>query len=153
MHWYCCNDAESWLTEAKRQMFRSTVSFKFFKIHLHFVCLPACLPACHLPAVRPSSTRCTAPETSDSQGNGDGFTNLLFQLTFVHCTIVIPFILYNPSLFFCITLNKVRNSPKKVSINSQPLFMTLHKTLFAHVTAVNNVIDTSRCFRVYLVTS
>ena len=49
------NDAVPWLNEAKSQMFRCTVSFKNFEIHLHFICL--------LPAVRPGCSRCRAPET------------------------------------------------------------------------------------------
>ena len=39
-------------------------------------------------------------------------TNLLFQKRFIHCAMVIPFILRWPSLFF----SKVRNSRKKVLI-------------------------------------
>ena len=48
MHFYCCNDAVPWLNEAKSQIFRCTVIFKNFQIHLYFVChLPTtCLPAC-----------------------------------------------------------------------------------------------------------
>ena len=48
MHFYCCNDALPWLNEAKGWIFRCTVIFKNFQIHLYFVCyLPAtCLPAC-----------------------------------------------------------------------------------------------------------
>ena len=48
MHFYCCNDAVPWLNKAKSRIFRCTVIFKSFQIHLYFVChLPACLPACH----------------------------------------------------------------------------------------------------------
>ena len=48
MHFYCCNDAVPWSNEAKSRIFRCTVIFKNFQIHLYFVChLPAtCLPAC-----------------------------------------------------------------------------------------------------------
>ena len=121
MHWYCCNDAVPWLNEAKGQFF-----------DLQWVLKLTCnLSACHLPAwlpaVRPSSTRYTASEILDSQSNDSGFTNLLFWLTFVHCAMVIPFILHNPSLLFCISLNKARNLPKKVLINSWYLFMMSHK--------------------------
>ena len=43
MHFYCCNDAVPWLNEAKIQIFRCTVIFKNFQIHLYFIChLPAC---------------------------------------------------------------------------------------------------------------
>ena len=86
-----------------------------------------------------------ATEISDSQDNGGRFTNLLFELTFVHCAMVIPFILHSPPLFFCISLHMVRNSPMKVPISSQPLFMTSRKTLLAYMTAINNVI-TIACY-------
>ena len=87
---------------------------------------PACLPAC--PPCLPSlpclpCLPCLPAWAPETQGNGGGFTNLLFQLKFVHCAIVIPFILHDLSFFCCISLNKVRNSPKKVSINSQPLIL------------------------------
>ena len=42
MHFYCCNDAISWLNEAKSRIFQCTVIFKNFQIHLYFIC--------HLPA-------------------------------------------------------------------------------------------------------
>ena len=41
------NDAVSWLNEAKTRIFQPTAYFENFKIHLYFICLPACLPACH----------------------------------------------------------------------------------------------------------
>ena len=113
------------------------MSFKDFKIHLYFSCLPTSQPA-----IRPSSARCIVPEISDSQGNGSRFMNLLIVLIdiFVHCVMVIPFILHNPFLFFCIPLNKVRSPLKKVLIGSQLLFVMSHKTMLAHVTTINNVI-------------
>ena len=147
MHWYCCNDTVTWLNRAQSWMFWSTVSFKDFEIHLKFVCLQASQPA-----IRPVSTRCTVPKISDSQGNGGGFMNLLFRLTFVYCAMVIPFILHNLSLFFCILLNKA-SSLKKVLISSQPLFMMSHKKLHGHVTAVNNVITDTMFFMCSTLTS
>ena len=53
----------------------------------------------------------------------------------LYCTMVIPF--HYHSLFFLTALNKVRSSLKKVSISSQLFLVTSHKTLLAHVTAVN----------------
>ena len=57
---------------SKSQMSWCTVSFKFTWI------LSACLSA-----VRPSSTKCTAQEISNSWSNNDRFTNLVHSF---HCT-------------------------------------------------------------------
>ena len=38
MYFYCCNDSVPWLNEAKSRIFRCTVIFKNFQIHLYFVC-------------------------------------------------------------------------------------------------------------------
>ena len=57
MQWYCCNNAVPLLNEAKTLTFPSIPNFKNFEIYLNFVCQPASQPA-----VRPTSTRCTAPE-------------------------------------------------------------------------------------------
>ena len=108
MHFYCCNDAIPWLNEAKSQIFRCTVVFKDLQFHLYFVCLPACLP----PAVRPGSATCTGPIFLTKNVIGIYNTNPLFQKRFIHCALVIPFILHWPSLFF----SKVSNSQKKVLI-------------------------------------
>ena len=89
--------------------------FKNFQIHLYFVChLPAtCLPpACLPPAVRPGSATCTGPNFLTKNVIGIYNTNLLFQKTFIHCAMVIPFILHWTSLFF----SKVSNSRIKVLI-------------------------------------
>ena len=52
MHWLGYNDAVSWLNKAKTQIFQPTANFKIFKIYLYFICLPACLPACHKTRLR-----------------------------------------------------------------------------------------------------
>ena len=111
MHFYCCNDAVPWLNEAKSQILRCTVIFRKFKIHLHFICLPA-LPACLPPAVRPGSTTCMGPIFLTSNVIGVYNKNPLFRKRFIHCAMVIPFLLHWPSLFF----SKVSNSRKKVLI-------------------------------------
>ena len=37
-----------------------------------------CISSASLPAVRPGSTRCWAPEILHNKGNGGGFTKMLF---------------------------------------------------------------------------
>ena len=69
MHWLGYNDAVSWLNEAKTRIFQPTANFEIFEMYLYFVCQPASLPA-----VRPGSARCRAPEISHDKGNGGGFT-------------------------------------------------------------------------------
>ena len=98
MHFYCCNDAVPWLNEAKSRTFQYTVIFKNLQIHLCFVC--------HLPAVRPGSAMCMGPIFLTKNVIGIYNTNLLFRERFIHCTLVIPFILRWPLLFF----SKVSNS-------------------------------------------
>ena len=46
------------------------------------------------PAVRPGSTMARAPVFSHNNSNRVGFTKLLFRRTFIHCAMVLPFILY-----------------------------------------------------------
>ena len=111
MHFYCCNDAVPWLNEAKSRIFRCTVIVKNFQIHLYFVChLPPAI--CHLPAVRPGSAMCTGPIFLTKNVIGVYNTNPLFRKRFIHCALMIPFILHWPSLFF----SKVSNLRKKVLI-------------------------------------
>ena len=121
MHFYCCNDAVPWLNEAKSLIFWCTVIFKISKFTCISspICLPACLPAhlpAHppacLPAVRPGSATCTDPIFLTKNVIGVYNTNLLFRKIFIHCAMVIPFMLHWPSLFF----SKVNNSQKKVLI-------------------------------------
>ena len=81
---------------------------KNFQIHLYFVChLPACLPA-----VRPGFATCASPIFLTKNVIGVYNTNPLFRKRFIHCTLMIPFILHWPSLFF----SKVSNSRNKVLI-------------------------------------
>ena len=111
MHFYCCNDAVPWLNEAKSRIFRCTVIVKNFQIHLYFVShLPPAI--CHLPAVRPASAMCTGPIFLTKNVIGVYNTNPLFRKRFIHCALMIPFILHWPSLFF----SKVSNLRKKVLI-------------------------------------
>ena len=110
MHFYCCNDAVPWLNEAKSRIFQCTVIVNNFQIHLYFVChLP---PATCLPAVRPGSATCSGPIFLTKNVIGVYNTNPLFRKRFIHCALMIPFILHLPSLFF----SKVSNSRKKVLI-------------------------------------
>ena len=111
IRFYCCNDAVPWLNEAISRIFRCTVIFKKFQIHLYFVCH---LPAACLPAIRPGSAMLTGPIFLTKNVIGVYNTNLLFRKRFIHCTLVIPFMLHWPSLFF----SKVSNSQKKVLITS-----------------------------------
>ena len=68
LYWYCCNNAVSLLNKAKGQTFQSIAIIKNFKIHL--VCQPA-----NLPAVRPTNTRCTAPEIQRTMVIASGLRN------------------------------------------------------------------------------
>ena len=83
----CIGKAVMMLNEATSRIFQPTANFENFEIHLYFVCQPACQPA-----VRPGCARCRAPEISHNKGNGGGFTKMLFQRRFTHCTMAIPFI-------------------------------------------------------------
>ena len=96
MHFYCCNDAVPWLNEAKSGMFK-------------FTCISS---ATCLLAVRPGSATCTGPIFLTKNVIGVYNMNLLFRKRFIHCALVIPFMLHWPSLFF----SKVSNSRKKVLI-------------------------------------
>ena len=87
MHFYCCNDAVAWLNEAKSRKFPNSPVF----------CLTAtCLP----PAIRPGSATCMGPIFLTKNVIGVYNTNPLFQKRFIHCAMVIPFILHWPSLAF-----------------------------------------------------
>ena len=66
--------------------------------NLKFTCIssigqPASQPA-RQPAVRPGSASAMALEFLHNKGNHVGFTKLLFRKTFIHCAMVLPFILY-----------------------------------------------------------
>ena len=64
---YCCNNTASLLNEAKTQTFRSIANFKSLKF--------TWISSASQPAVRPTSARCTAPESSHNKGNHCRFTN------------------------------------------------------------------------------
>ena len=74
-----------------------------------FICIS--FATCLL-AVRPGSATCMGPIFLTKNVIGIYNTNLLFRKRFIHCAMVIPFILHWPSLFF----SKVNNSRKKVLI-------------------------------------
>ena len=114
MHFYCCNNAVPCLNEAKSRIFQCTVIFKNFQIHLYFVChLPACLPVTCLPACRMTRFRYMYESNFFyKECNWRLQYESVFQKRFIHCALVIPFILHWPSLFF----SKVSNSRKKVLI-------------------------------------
>ena len=63
--------------------------FKVFKIHLYFICQPACLPA-----ITPTSCGRIRPVFSHNTKYRCANTDLLFWLRFIHYTIVSPFILH-----------------------------------------------------------
>ena len=67
MHWLGRNDAVPWLNEAKTRL---QLIFKILKL--------TCISSASLPAVRPGSASCRAPEISHDKGNGGGFTKTLF---------------------------------------------------------------------------
>ena len=46
------------------------------------------------PAARPCTTMARVPVFSHNKGNCVGFVKPLFRRTFIHCTMVLPFILY-----------------------------------------------------------
>ena len=109
-------------------MYFKYTDLKFLTLHF---CLLNGLSACR-PAVRPGSTMARAPVFSQNKGNRIGFMQFLFQKTFIHSTMVLPFMLYK-LVSFClqITYRKVRNLQigvnklvGKVSIN------LLHHTKF-----------------------
>ena len=83
--------------------------FENFQIHLHSVC--------HLPAVRPGFATCTGPIFLTKNNTIrisllNYNTNLLFRKRFIHCAMVIPFMLHWPLFFF----SKVSNLRKEVLI-------------------------------------
>ena len=94
------------LNKAKSQIFRCTVIFKNFQIHLYFIC--------HLPAICHKTRFRYEYRSNFFTKNVIGIYNMnpLFRKRFIHCTMVITFILHWHSLFF----SKVSNSRKKVLI-------------------------------------
>ena len=86
MHSYCSNNAVTVLNAAKSLKIRSTMNFKNLKFTR--------ISSASQPAVRPGSDSATTLEFLHNKGNRVGFTKLLFRRTFIHCAMVLPFILY-----------------------------------------------------------
>ena len=83
---------------------------------------------CHLPSIRPSSATYMGPIFLTKNVIGIYNMDPLFQKSFIHCTMVTPFILYWPSLFF----SKVNNSQKKVLITPGPYLPNYCITYLPH---------------------
>ena len=60
-----------------------------FKNCPHFIYQPACQPA-----VKAGCASATTLEFLCNKCNHIGFTKLLFPKTFIHCSMVLPFIIY-----------------------------------------------------------
>ena len=90
MHSYCSNNAVTVLNAAKSLKIRSTINFK----NLKFTRISSASQPASQPAVRPGSASATALEFLHNKGNRVGFMKLLFRRTFIHCAMVLPFILY-----------------------------------------------------------
>ena len=103
MHFYCCNDAVPWLNEAKSRIFRCTVISKF-----SCVSSATCQPACRKTQFR----YVFGSNFSHKECNWRLQYESVVPKRFIHCVLMIPFILHWPSLFF----SKVSNSQKKVLI-------------------------------------
>ena len=71
---------------------QSTMNFKNLKF--------TCISSASQPAVRPGSASAMALEFLHNKGNRVGFTKLLFRRTFIHCAMVLPFILYQLAFVF-----------------------------------------------------
>ena len=85
MRVYCSNNAVTLLNAAKSIKIRSMMNFKNLKF--------ARISSISQPAVRPGSVSATALEFLHNKGNRVGFTKLLFRKTFIHCAMVLPFLL------------------------------------------------------------
>ena len=90
MHSYCSNNAATVLNVAKTLKIQSTTNFK----NLKFTRISSASQPANQPAVRPGSTSAMALEFIHNKGKRVRFMNLLFQRTFIHCAMVLPFILY-----------------------------------------------------------
>ena len=82
---YCSNNAVTVSNTAKSSKIQSTVH-QMLKFETYLQASQS--------AIRPGSASATALEFLHNKGNRIGFTKLLFQRTFVYCTMVPPFILY-----------------------------------------------------------
>ena len=91
MHLYCSNNAITLLNAAKSLKIRSTINCKNSK----FTHISSTSQLASQPAIRPSYASCMAPEFLHSKGNHIGFMK-----PFIHCTMVLPFILYYLAFIF-----------------------------------------------------
>ena len=93
-----------------------------------FTCISSvCLPCACLPAVRPRSAMCMGPIFLTSNVIGV-YNKNSFWKRFIHCTMVIPFLLHWPLLFFF----KVSNLRKKVLIAPDLYFPNYCATYLPH---------------------
>ena len=83
---FCSNNAVTLLNAAKSIKIRSIMNFKNLKFTR--------ISSISQPSVRPGSASATALEFLHSKGNRVGFMKLLFRKTFIHCAMVLPFIIY-----------------------------------------------------------
>ena len=118
MHSYCSNNA---VTVKRSKKFKNSIYNEFlkFEIYPYFICQPASQPASQS-AIRPGSASATALEFLHNKGNHVGFTKLFFQRTFIHCAMVLPFILYQLAFVFKLLIGIAKGVNKlvgKVSIN------------------------------------
>ena len=96
MHSYCSNNAVTVLNAAKSLKIRSTMNFK----NLKFTCILSASQPASQPAVRPGSASATALEFLHNKGNHVGFMKLLFRRMFIHCAMVLSFILHYLAFVF-----------------------------------------------------
>ena len=90
MHSYCSNNVVTVLNAAKNSKIRSTMNFK----NLKFTRIMSASQPASQSAVKPGSASAMALEFLHNKGNRVGFTKLLFRRRFIHCAMVLPFILY-----------------------------------------------------------
>ena len=88
-----------------------------------------------------------APESLHSKGNDVGFMKQLFQRTFIHCTMVLPFLLLSLLLSFHlqIALRKVRNLQIKFDIVEEKVLINYMSCKFITtqvVCAISKIINT-----------
>ena len=75
-----------------------------------------------------------APEIPHNKGNRRGFMKLLFRLRFIHCAMVIPFILHYPFLFFYM--------PHKTLACTRDIISSARQDVFAHASLQRELQDT-----------
>ena len=115
---YCCNfiNAKNLFnipnTYFKRQIYRIQLNFLIYNIFVY------------RPAVRPSFTMARVPVFSHHKGNYVRFMKPLFGKMFIHCDMVLPFILYYLRSFVFKSLTEqvnvnccLHNGYKQVDVN------------------------------------